>query len=109
MRPWSRVTATPAGTANVGGYIYRGKAIPGLAGKLVFGDFSATLNQPSGQVLVATPPDSWGSLWPFAPAVTLDQRLHSLGEDADGELYLMTTAQGIPVGNSGKVWRLVAK
>jgi glucose/arabinose dehydrogenase len=109
MRPWSRVQATPAGTANVGGYIYRGTAIAGLAGRLVFGDFSATLKAPSGQVMVAAPPEAWGALWSFVPAVTLDQRLHSLGEDAAGELYLLTTAQGIPVGNSGKVWRLVAK
>ena len=31
------------GTANVGGFVYRGKTLPGLYGKLVFGDFSATI------------------------------------------------------------------
>jgi hypothetical protein len=41
--------------------------------------------------------------------IEIDQRLHSLGEDADGELYLLSTAQGIPVGNSGKVWKLVPR
>ena len=107
MRPWSKVTATPMGSASVGGYIYRGKALPGLNGKLVLGDFSATLEKPSGQVFVATPPQTWDTLWSVEPLVGLDQRLHSLGEDEQGELYLMTTAQGIPVGNSGKVWKLV--
>ena len=107
MRPWSRVEATPAGTANVGGFVYRGKALPALYGKLVFGDFSAAIEKPSGQVLVATPPAQWGALWPFQPLVQLDQRLHSLGEDAQGEIYLLTTAQGIPVGRTGKVWKLV--
>ena len=37
----------------------------------------------------------------------VDQRLHSLGEDGDGELYLMTTEKGVPIGATGKVWKLV--
>ena len=44
---------------------------------------------------------------PSSPCIQLDQRLHTLGEDAAGELYLLTTAQGIPVGQTGKVWKLV--
>ena len=44
---------------------------------------------------------------PIERLIEIDQRIHSLGEDADGELYVLTTAQGIPVGKSGKVWRLV--
>lgn len=109
MRPWSKVKAEPLGTANIGGFVYRGSAIPELYGKLVFGDFSTIIERPSGQVFVATPPESWGALWPFERLIEIDQRLHSLGEDADGELYLLSTAQGIPVGNSGKVWKLVPR
>ena len=52
---------------------------------------------------------AWRALWPFERLVQVDQRLHSLGEDADGELYLLTTAQGIPVGDTGKVWKLVPR
>ena len=59
------------------------------------------------QVFVATPSASPRTLWSIAPLLRLDARLHSLAEDADGELYLLTTAQGIPVGNTGKVWKLV--
>jgi glucose/arabinose dehydrogenase len=103
----SKVNAEPMGTANVGGFIYRGHALPALYGKLVFGDFSATLAKPSGQLFVATPAASWRALWPVEPLLRLDVRLHSLGEGADGELYLLTTAQGIPVGHTGKVWKLV--
>lgn len=106
-RPWAAVEAEPLGTANVGGFIYRGKAIPELYGKFVFGDFSSIVQKPSGQVFVATPSAAWRSLWPIKKLAELDVRLHSLGEDADGELYLMTTAQGIPVGNTGKLWKLV--
>ncbi len=106
-RPESTVRAEPLGTASVGGYIYRGNAFPELVGKLVFGDFSTRIERPSGQVFVASPPASWRAAWTIERLVELDQRLHSLGEDADGELYLLTTAQGIPVGNTGKVWKLV--
>lgn len=106
-RPESRVEAEPMGTASVGGFIYRGAALPELYGKLVFGDFSTVLEKPSGQLFVATPPAAWGALWPIRRLIQVDQRLHSLGEDADGEIYLLTTAQGIPVGNTGKVWKLV--
>jgi len=103
----SKVKMEPMGTANVGGFVYRGKTLPGLYGKLVFGDFSATIMKPSGQVFVATPSTSPGRLWSITPLLRLDDRLHSLAEDADGEIYLLTTAQGIPVGNTGKVWKLV--
>jgi glucose/arabinose dehydrogenase len=106
-RPEARVAVEPMGTATVGGFVYRGAAIPELYGKIVFGDFSTVLERPSGQVFVATPPPSWGAMWPVEPLIQVDQRLHTLGADAAGELYLLTTAQGIPVGQTGKVWKLV--
>jgi glucose/arabinose dehydrogenase len=107
MRRESTVKAKPLGTANVGGFVYRGSALPGLYGKFVFGDFSATVMKPSGQLFVGTPSTAWRAPWSLRHLKQLDVRLHSLGEDAAGELYLLTTAQGIPVGNSGKVWKLV--
>jgi len=106
-RSEAKVQAEPMGTATVGGFIYRGSALPKLYGRLVLGDFSTTIKKPSGQVFVATPPPSWGALWPMERLIEVDQRLHTLGEDASGELYLLTTAQGIPVGQTGKVWKLV--
>ncbi len=107
MRKESTVKATPLGTANVGGFMYRGTALPQLHGKFVFGDFSAKVMQPSGQIFMASPPAAWRATWPITPLAEIDVRVHSLGEDADGELYVLTTALGIPVGNSGKVWKLV--
>ena len=106
-RAWSRVEVEPLGTANVGGVLYRGTTFPELQGKLVFGDFSTRLEEPSGQVFVATPPGDWRSLWPFERMIEVDQRIHSLSQDQAGEIYVMTTAQGIPVGKTGKVWKLV--
>jgi glucose/arabinose dehydrogenase len=106
-RPWSKVTAEPMGTANVGGFLYRGAAIPELYGRFVFGDFSSIIQKPSGQLFAATPAPKWGALWEVERLHQLDVRLHSLAKDGDGELYLLTTALGIPVGNTCKVWKLV--
>ncbi len=106
-RPEAKVAVEPLGTATLGGFIYRGSALPKLYGRMVFGDFSTTIKKPSGQVFVATPPASWGALWPIERLIEIDQRLHTLAEDASGELYLLTTAKGIPLGQSGKVWKLV--
>ena len=108
-RAWSKIDAEPLGTANVGGFIYRGSLFPDLYGKLVFGDFSTRLEAPSGQVFVASPAKVWREIWPFKRLIEIDQRIHSLAQDESGELHVLTTAQGIPVGNTGKVWKLVPK
>ena len=95
------------GTAGVGGFVYRGGVLSGLYGKLVFGDFSTVLERPSGRLFVATPPASWAAPWPAERLVQFDRRRHSLGQDAGGEPGLLTTAQGIPAGNAGQVWKPV--
>ena len=62
-RPWSKVNVEPMGTANVGGFLYRGKAIPELYGRFVFGDFSSIIQKPSGHLFTATPSRQWGEMW----------------------------------------------
>jgi len=88
----------------VGGFVYRGTEIPELVGKYVFAEFGQGLtsgrlfygivdpedpqfgqffefiNDPLGDIF---PVDGDGS---FAP---LPDRIFSIGEDADGELYLV--------------------
>ena len=95
------------GCSVTGGRVYRGTAIPGLEGRLVLGDFSTTIMKPSGQLFVATPTPRWRAPWDLAPLAGVDARLHSLGEDAQGELYLLTTAQGIPVGQTEAIATLL--
>ena len=97
----------PRGSANAGGFIYRDSRFPEFAGKLVFGDFSTWFDAPTGQIFLATPPAVWRGLWAFERLLDIDQRVHSLGQDAQGEVYVLTTAQENPVGKSGKVWTLV--
>ena len=72
------------GYSVTGGYVYRGSAIPGLAGAYVFGDYGAgvvrALRVEGGRVVaerslgIETGPTS----------------LVSFGEDADGELYALS-------------------
>jgi len=69
------------GTTVTGGYVYRGTAIPGLAGRYAFGDFTS------------------GRIWHIAgntmPTVTVtdgfesDLNISSFGEGNDGELYIV--------------------
>jgi hypothetical protein len=49
-------TGHDVGNTVVGGYIYRGAAIPELSGKYVFGEWSAGFTKPDGTLLVSTPP-----------------------------------------------------
>ena len=74
--------------AIMGGYVYRGRAVPGLAGTYVYGDFC------SGEVF---------GLRGGRSAVLLDTGLSiaSFGEDEAGELYVVDLGGGI--------WRVVGK
>jgi glucose/arabinose dehydrogenase len=82
-----------SGISVIGGHVYRGSALPSLAGRYVFGDLRA-----DGRLFVATPPDGDG-LWPTAAVdvVSADAgklgRILSFGRDADGEVYVLGTGQ----------------
>jgi glucose/arabinose dehydrogenase len=67
----------------IGGHVYRGAAIPELAGRYLYGDFC------TGEVWAAAP--RGGGWEPIALPFTLPG-LTAFGEDAEGELWL--TAQG---------------
>jgi hypothetical protein len=75
------VYAREAGCAAViGGHVYRGRAIPALRGRYLYGDFCT------------------GTVWSLDPArpgevrteLELGATLASFGEDAAGELYLVS-------------------
>lgn len=106
MHPDTNVEATGVGTAVVGGRIYRGSAIPKFEGKLVFADWSAAFERPSGQLFLATPPTRWRDLWSFEKIAELDTRIISVAEDAEGELYLLTNDQLGPFGKTGKIFKI---
>jgi len=92
------------GISTTGGYVYRGAAIPGLQGQYVFGDWSSSFAEPGGRLFVAS--EVAEGRWDFVHDRDLGLFLLALGEDADGELYLLTTQNPGPQGETGQVWRL---
>jgi glucose/arabinose dehydrogenase len=98
-----------AGISVIGGYVYRGSAIEGLQGQYVFGDWSKSFSQPQGQLLVAHPTTSKsdGQLWGMSQMQVLDNYILGFGEDSAGELYVLTTSNTGPTGNTGAVHKLV--
>lgn len=104
------------GISVTGGYVYRGKALPQLQGKYIFADWSKNWAKPDGTMFVATRPAEAGKPWAMEP-LELDSRpkgnvgeyVVSFGEDADGELYVMTNNKSALMGTTGKVFKLVPK
>lgn len=105
------------GVTITGGYVYRGKAFPELVGKYIFADWSRSMAVPEGTLLAATiPPQSsdaprW-TVQPLALKEFPDGRLKSyfiwaLGEDEEGELYVLVNGINSLVHTRGKVFKLV--
>lgn len=95
------------GLSIIGGYVYRGTAIPELAGKYVFGDFQRPTGT-AGRLFYADL--ATGEIRELQ--IGLDDRslglfLKGFGLDAQGEIYAMLTDSRGPSGN-GSVMRLVA-
>ena len=112
--PAVEYTHTQIGVAVVGGLVYRGTALPALAGQYVFADFSRewTSDPPVGRgTLMAAEPAATGQPWPWRELVLGDGQspnfITGIGEDANGELYLMVREELGPAGTTGRVLRIV--
>ena len=102
------------GISVTGGYVYRGKALPGLNGKYIFGDWSVNWALPMGVLLAANPPAGGKGTWTIGNLevstpnnAPLGGYITSFGEDADGELYVLTNGRNSLTGTTGKVYKLV--
>jgi glucose/arabinose dehydrogenase len=102
------------GLAVVGGYVYRGSALPQFRGRYVFGDWSESFGgPPTGKLFVAKQRNR--GLWEMeqlriatSPNGELGHRVLGFGQDGDGELYVLTTDNVGPSGTTGKVFMLVS-
>ncbi len=98
-----------------GGYVYRGNDLPELNGRYLFVDWVSNNEAGRRQIYYADlqPPEA--GLWELVvvPLTRPDGSplpgFYSLsfGEDADRELYLLTSDSFQPIGSSGKVYKIV--
>lgn len=105
------------GHSVIGGYVYDGRAVDSLRGKYVFGDFSLLFKFPSG-------PHDYGRVFTMdagssshglrtinevliLPGGSLSLSVLGIGQDAQGEIYVMGNVNGVPFGNNGVVVRIV--
>ena len=102
------------GTSVTGGYVYRGKTIPSLVGSYVFGDWSRNFVVAQGVVLVASPAGSGDGKWTLQPLELeghakgqVKEFIVAFGQDAEGEIYLLTNGSNSLRGNTGKIHKLV--
>jgi glucose/arabinose dehydrogenase len=97
----------------IGGNVYRGNNIPGLQGKYIFGNFSREEDEAEGELYVSNP--SGPGLWSYEKLPlksfpeTLEQFVKGFGQDLSGEMYVATSMQLGPTGNTGKIYKLVAE
>lgn len=91
-------------SAIIGGFVYRGAAIPELEGVYIFGDWG----RGNGHLFAARPRPFRLGLWSIREIpIELDQLL-GIGQDEHDELYLLTKAPGIgATGTSGTVYKIV--
>jgi len=97
------------GITVISGFVYHGSAIPELAGKYVFGDFSTGFFSPAGRLFYADLPD--GAIKEFN--LGLDDRqlglfLKGFGQDQDGELYVLAGTNLGPFRSKGQVLKIVS-
>ena len=99
------------GSAVIGGFIYRGAALPNLVGTYVFGDYAIGFST-TGKIFAAE--QNATGTWSFEElkvAGTADGRLGrfvlAFGRDAAGELYVLSRGGGGPNGTTGVVEKIV--
>jgi hypothetical protein len=87
------------GCSITGGIVYRGKALPQLAGAYFYADYCTGLLRS-----FRWRPDGIRDHWDWKPALDRDgvlQQVSSFGTDADGELYIVEL--------TGTIYELVAR
>ena len=94
------------GIAIIGGFVYRGAAIPQAQGSYVFGDYARTF-QSDGRLFALTQNLKIFEIL-FEVQGGLGLFLLGLGEDANGEIYVLGNTTGVPFGDTGVVQRVAA-
>jgi hypothetical protein len=97
-----------SGVAIVGGALYRGALVPEMRGRFLFSVAATATESSTSRLCLASRHE--GSPWTIvevrianSPNGLPQQLIRGFGQDLHGELFLVATAQGGPVGASGMV------
>ena len=109
---YSNCTAKPDGCKGIsvtGGYVYRG-ANQDWDGKYIFGDWSKSFAQMKGQIFIGSPSD--GGEWDMEVAEVANMPgdvpyILAFAQDADGEVYALTSVTTGPVGSLDTIYKIV--
>lgn len=101
------------GISVTGGHVYRGKALPGLTGVYLFGDWTQSWAGKKHGLYAGIPGDgpTWamqilpGAKAPEGPS----QNIIGFGLDHDGEIYVLTNEGKGPKGTKGAVFKIEPK
>lgn len=117
IEPIAQYDTHHEGHSVIGGFVYRGTAIPELVGRYVFGDFARLFRFPSGpndtgRLFYLQQKSSPGNMLQTIKEFMIDGGLRlallGFGQDAAGELYALGNISGVPFGNGGVIVRLAA-
>ncbi len=99
------------GLVVIGGHVYRGSDVRQLRGRYIFGDFSRAFANGDGTLFSAV--SRRRGLWTMQelvvanfPGRRLGHFLLGFGQDAAGEVYVLTSDNVGPTGNTGRVYRI---
>jgi len=105
------------GHSVVGGFVYRGRALHGLYGRYIVGEFSTIFNFPTGPhdygrlLHISGDPSQRGlraiSEFHIVGGNSLGLAVLGMGQDSDGEVYLTGNRSGLPFGSAGMVLKIV--
>lgn len=110
---YNNCTAKPQGCLGIsvtGGYVYRGAHEP-WKGKYVFGDWSKSFAEMDGQIFVAT--EGSDGTWSMEVAEIVGMEgdkapyVLAFAQDADGEVYALTSITTGPVGSLDTIYKIV--
>jgi len=101
------------GIVVIGGFVYRGNAMPQFNGTYIFGDFSKSFSEANGSLFVGRPPqgEKMWSIKELRIATSESGRIgafvRSFGQDANHEVYVLTSQTLGPTNNTGKIYKII--
>lgn len=111
---YNNCTAQPDGCKGIsvtGGYVYRG-ANEDWDGKYIFGDWSQSFAQMKGQIFIGSPSDD--GTWEMSETDVSNMPgdrpyILAFAQDAEGEVYALTSITTGPVGGLDTIYKIVAE